>query len=372
MLDSRLLGLTLLLGASCTPSRAATGPGVPPGEVWLRADEVKAAGITAVDVEEHDIDDVLVASGRISFNEERVAHVSSPVSGRVVRIDGALGEHVKRGQTLAMIRSPDLGDATSMLAKADADLIATEHSFQRAKLLREGGGASDVVVEQAEDAWRSAKAEVERAHEKVALFHAGRGVTESYPLTSPIEGTILARTVTPGFEVQGTYSGGAMPELFTVGDLDDVWVFADIYETDISRVHAGQTVSVSVVGTGKPFAGKVDYVADMLDPQTRTARLRCTIANPDHRLEPEMYGTVRVAVAPVLALAIPREAILHLAGQALVFVDKGSAPEGRMRFERLPVVVDESGDAPFVPVQHGLDRGDHVVATGAEMLSSRL
>jgi multidrug efflux pump subunit AcrA (membrane-fusion protein) len=129
---------------------------------------------------------------------------------------------------------------------------------------------------------------------------------------------------------------------------------------------------VSVVGTGKPFAGKVDYVADMLDPQTRTARLRCTIANPDHRLEPEMYGTVRVAVAPVLALAIPREAILHLAGQALVFVDKGSAPEGRMRFERLPVVVDESGDAPFVPVQHGLDRGDHVVATGAEMLSSRL
>jgi cobalt-zinc-cadmium efflux system membrane fusion protein len=360
------------MGVSCTPSRAATVTGAPPGEVWLRPDEVTAAGIAGVPVEEHNVDDVLVASGRISFNEERVAHVSSPVSGRVVRIDGALGQHVKRGQVLALITSPDLGDATAALAKAGADLIATEHAFQRAKLLREGGGASDLTVEQAEDAWRIARAEAERAQEKVALFHAGRSVTQSYPLTSPIEGNILARTVTPGFEVQGTYSGGTLPELFTVGDLDDVWVFADIYETDLARVHAGQRVEVSVVGTGKPFQGKVDYVANMLDPQTRTARLRCSIHNPDHQLEPEMYGTVRVAVAPVQALAVPRGAILHLAGQALVFVERGMAPDGRMRFERLPLVVDESGDMPFVPVEHGLERGDKVVATGAEVLSSRL
>jgi cobalt-zinc-cadmium efflux system membrane fusion protein len=373
MLRAGLLGVTLLsMGVSCTPSRAATVTGAPPGEVWLRPDEVTAAGIAGVPVEEHNVDDVLVASGRISFNEERVAHVSSPVSGRVVRIDGALGQHVKRGQVLALITSPDLGDATAALAKAGADLIATEHAFQRAKLLREGGGASDLTVEQAEDAWRIARAEAERAQEKVALFHAGRSVTQSYPLTSPIEGNILARTVTPGFEVQGTYSGGTLPELFTVGDLDDVWVFADIYETDLARVHAGQRVDVSVVGTGKPFQGQVDYVADMLDPQTRTARLRCSIHNPDHRLEPEMYGTVRVAVAPIQALAVPRGAILHLAGQALVFVERGMAPDGRTRFERLPIMVDESGDMPFVPVEHGLERGDKVVATGGEALSSRL
>ncbi len=372
MLRPGLLGFTLLLGAGCTPSRAATAPGSPPGEVWLRADEIAAAGITALPATQHDIDDVLVAAGRISFNEERVGHVSSPVSGRIVRIDGALGQHVKRGQELALIRSPDLGDATSALAKADADLIATEHAYQRLKLLREGGGASDSVVEQAEDAWRSAKAEVERAHEKVALFHAGRGVTENYPLTSPIDGNVLARTVTPGFEVQGTYSGGTLPELFTVGDLDDVWVFADVYERDLARVHAGQNVTVAVVGTGKPFEGKVDYVASMLDPQTRTARLRCTIQNADHRLEPEMYGTVRVAVAPVQALAVPREAVMHLAGQALVFVERGPSPDGRTRYERLPLVVDESGDLPFVPVQHGLEPGEKVVAKGAEGLSLRL
>jgi cobalt-zinc-cadmium efflux system membrane fusion protein len=168
MLRSGVLSFTLLVAAivaaSCTPSRAAAPPGdVPPGEVWLRSDEVLEAGILAVPVEERDVGDVLVAAGRISFNEGRISHLSSPVSGRVVRIDGALGEHVKKGQTLAVIRSPDLADATSALAKAEADLIATQHAFRRARELRAGGGASDAAVEQAEDAWRGARAEAERA-----------------------------------------------------------------------------------------------------------------------------------------------------------------------------------------------------------------
>jgi cobalt-zinc-cadmium efflux system membrane fusion protein len=372
MVRSGCLSILVVFAWGCSPSRAATPAPVPPGEVWLAREEVAGVGITSVPTTEHDVDDVLVASGRIAFDEEHVAHVSSPVSGRVVRIDGALGQHVDKGQVLALISSPDLGDATSDLAKAQAQLIATEHAFRRTQVLRQGGGASDATVEQTQDAWRIARAEVERAQEKVSLLHAGSGVTESYPLTAPIAGTVLARSVTPGFEIQGTYSGGALPELFTVGDLDVVWVFADIYEKDLARVHAGQHVDVSVMGSPKPFEGQVDYVADMLDAQTRTARLRCTIANPDHTLEPEMYGTVRVSVAPIQALAVPRSAILHLAGQSLVFVERGPALDGRIRYERLPVVVDESAEGPFVPVEHGLDRGEKVVAQGADALSTRL
>ncbi len=372
MLRAYLTGVGSVWALGCTPSHSAVEPGTPPGEVWLRADEIAAAGIKDEPVALHGVDDVLVTSGRVAFDEEHVAHVTSPVSGRVVRIDGELGKSVRKGEVLAMIRSPDLGDATSALAKADADLIATEHAYRRLVALRGGGGASDASVEQAQDAWRSARAEAERAQEKVALLHGGRGVTESYVLTSPIAGTVLARNVTPGFEVQGTYAGGTMPELFTVGEVDDVWVYADIYETDLARVHAGQDVEVSVVSVPKPFAGKIDYVTDMLDPQTRTARLRCTIQNPAHSLEPEMLGTVRVTVAPIQALAVPRAAILHLAGQSMVFVDQGPAPDGRTRFERLPILADESGVTPFVPVEHGLDAGQKVVATGAAALSNKL
>jgi cobalt-zinc-cadmium efflux system membrane fusion protein len=345
---------------------------LPPGEVWLASDEVARAGIASDPVADHGIDDVLVTSGRVSFDEQRVAHVTSPVSGRVVEIEGMLGAHVKKGQTLALLHSPDLGDATSALSKAMADLIATEHAYRRAKDLRSGGGASEQTVEQTEDAWRQAKAEVERAQEKVALFHAGHAVTQSYPLVSPIEGDILARNINPGIELQGTYAGGNLPELFTVGDLEEVWVFADVYETDLGRVQAGQKVEVSVVGIPATFAGHIDYLSSMLDPQTRTARLRCTIPNHEGRLKPEMYGTIRVSVAPRQALAIPRSAILHLGGQQLVFVERGLASDGRQRYERLPIIADETGNNPFVAVEHGLEKGDHVIVKGADALSSKV
>jgi membrane fusion protein, heavy metal efflux system len=324
------------------------------------------------DVKEHGIDDVIVTSGRIAFHEEHVAHITSPVSGRVTRIDGDLGEHVDKGKTLAVIQSPDLGDATSALSKATADLVAAEHAYRRAQALNQQGGASDAAVEQAQDAWRSSKAEVERAQEKAALFHAGRGVTQVYPLTSPIEGTVLARNVNPGFEIQGTYSGGALPELFTVGDIDEVWVYADVFQYDLARVHPGQSVDVSVVGLESPFHGTIELLSNMLDPQTRTTRLRCTIANPEHKLKPEMFATVSVHVTPIQALAIPRKAILHLGDHQLVFLDRGPSPDGRTRFERLPIVADETGESPYVPVSHGVQEGEKLVVRGAELLSGRL
>jgi cobalt-zinc-cadmium efflux system membrane fusion protein len=372
MLRSGLCVITVLFAAACTPSRAATQQGLPPGEVWLTTDELTAAGVVSERVDQHDVDDVLLTSGRVAFDEARVAHVVSPVSGRIEKISGDLGATVTKGQTLAVIHSPDLGDATSDLNKAMADLIATQHAYQRAKDLRAENAASDAVVEQAQDSWRNAKAEVERAQQKVALFHAGRAVTEIYPLVSPIAGRVLARNVYPGYEVQGAYAGGSQPELFTVGDLEDVWVFADVYETDLGRVHAGQDVQVTVTGLPAALTGKVDYVSDMLDPQTRTARLRCTIPNPKGQLLPEMYGTVRVSVAPRQALAVPRSAILHLGGQQLVFVKKGASPDGRTRFERLPINADETGGNVYVPVDHVLDKGDEIVVKGGEVLSGKL
>ncbi|MGH7294084.1 MAG: efflux RND transporter periplasmic adaptor subunit [Polyangiaceae bacterium] len=345
---------------------------LPPGEVWMTAADLEHDKVVEEDVKRRGVDDVLVSSGRLAFDEGRVAHINSPVSGRVVRIDGSLGQHVDKGQILAVLSSPDLGDATSALSKATADLIAYEHAYHRLQGLHDEGGASDAAVEQAQDAWRTAKAEVERAQEKVSLLHAGRNVTESYPLTSPIAGTILARNVTPGFEIQGAYSGGNQPELFTVGDLEEVWLYADVYESDLGRVHAGQAIDLTVVGIPTAFHGSIDYLADMLDPQTRTARLRCTIANPEHKLEPEMYGTVRVHVAPIEALAIPRKSILHLGDQQLVFVDRGPAPDGRTRFERMPVVADETGADPYVPVTHGVDENQRIVISGGEALSAKL
>ena len=320
-------------------------------------------------VAEHDIDDVLVTNGRVAFDEARVAHVLSPLSGRVVGIDADLGAHVRKGQRLAVIESPDLGSATADMNKATAALIAAEHAFERQRELRAANAASEMSLEQAEDAWRTAKAESERAAQKAALLHAGRGVSQFYSVVSPIEGDVLARNIAPGLNVQGTYSGGASPELFTVGDIEDVWVLADVYETDIARVRVGAHVQVNVMGIDQAFSGTVDWLSDMLDPQTRTARLRCTISNPQGQLRPEMYGTARVGVTPTRALTVARSAIVHLGQQPMVFVDRGPAPDGKERFERLPIMADEATQGDWVPVTHGLELGERVVTQGVQALS---
>src|SRR5580704_11276146 len=249
-----LLFALMLWSAACRNSEAATERGVSshPEEVWLTADQTKAANIVTAVAEDRDIDDTLLTTGRIAFDEGRVGHVFSPVTGRVVRIHAQVGEHVTKGAPLATIDSPDLGDALSDLNKAQADLIAAEHDYGRQKTLLEEHAASVSTVEHSEDNRRRARAEVERARQKANLFHAGRvdAVNQTYTLTSPIDGEVLARNINPGIEIQGQYGAGSGQELFTVGDLDKVWAVGDVYESDLARVRVGAETAITVLAHG--------------------------------------------------------------------------------------------------------------------------
>jgi cobalt-zinc-cadmium efflux system membrane fusion protein len=345
-----------------------------PGEVWLSPQQVQEAKIEVQTVAEQGVDDTLLTSGRVTLDDLRSGHVFSPVTGRVVRIAAQLGGRVKKGDALATLESPDIGSAVSDMHKAEADLIAAQHDYQRKKGLLEQKAGSRADMEAAEDNYRRAKAEIERARQKAALLHTGRvdSVTQTYTLVAPIDGEVLLRNINPGIEVQGQYSGGATQELFTIGEVDKVWVLGDLYETDLARVKVGSPVAVSVVSyPGKVFEGQVDWVSGMLDPNTRTAKVRCTLDNPDKLLRPEMYATVHIAVEQKRALAIPRDALLHLGEYKIVFVQVGES-EGRVMFERTPVDVDDSETSKWLEVKHGLSSGQHVVVTGAALLSQKL
>jgi cobalt-zinc-cadmium efflux system membrane fusion protein len=363
--------------AACHKSEAhVQGPEPPSGQAWLTPQQVKDANITTQAVSEQDVDDTILTSGKVTFDDLKVAHVYSPVTGRVMRIDAKLGERVKKGQTLAVIQSPDIGQASSDVGKADADLVAAQHDFARKKELFEAHAASRADFEAAEDNLKKAKAEKERAMQKAFLLRAGGGVdsvTQGYALTAPIEGEVIARNLSPGIEVQGQYGSGQAVELFTVGELDRVWVIADLYEMDIARVKVGTKVVVTVVAyPGKVFEGIVDWVSGMLDPQTRTAKVRCTFDNAERSLKPEMYATVKISVDQKRALAIPRSAVLRLGDQTIVFVQTGQSPDGRVMFERVPVGVDEGEGSTWLQVGHGLEKGQTIVTGGAILLSSML
>jgi cobalt-zinc-cadmium efflux system membrane fusion protein len=372
-----LLGLLGAAGSGCHKSEAATepaGPQPPTGQVWLTPAQVSDAKIELQTVAEHDVDDTILTSGKVTLDDLRSGHVFSPVTGRVVKISAELGQHVKRGDALAVIESPDIGNAVSDVHKAEADLIAAEHDYKRKKDLFEQKAGSAADLETAEDNWRRAKAELERARQKAYLLRAGAvdAVTQTYTLTSPIDGEVLTRNINPGIEVQGQYSGGATQELFTIGELDRVWVIGDLYEMDLARVHVGSPAVVSVVSyKDKVFRGQVDWVSEMLDPTTRTAKVRCTFDNQGKFLHPEMYATVQISVDQKRAVAIPRSALLRLGEYKVVFVEVGEG-EGQLRFERVPIDVDEGESSPWLEVKHGLEVGQKIVVSGAILLSQKL
>ena len=346
---------------------------VPSGEVLLTPQQVAEGNIRVQTVTEQDLDDSIRTSGRVALDDLRSAHVFSPVTGRVVRIAAQLGQHVRRGEPLAVIESPDIGSAVSDVHKAQADIIAAEHDWSRKKQLFEQKAASGVDVEVAEDTLRKSRAELERARQKQALLHIGNvdTVTQSYTLTSPIDGEVLLRNINPGVEVQGQYSGGANQELFTIGEVDSVWVLGDLYEVDLSRVHVGAPAKVTAVAyPGKVYGGRVDWVSGMLDPNTRTAKVRCTFENRDSELKPEMYATMQISVDPRHALAVPRNAVVRLGDTRVAFIQLGEE-NGNLRFQRIPVEVDEWESTLWLVVRRGLEAGQSVVVNGSSYFLSQ-
>ena len=356
-------------------SEAAAGAQAPPGQVWLTAEQVKEAKIESSALAEQNVDDTILTSGKVTFDNQRVSHVYTPVTGRVVRIDAALGQVVKKGQSLAVIQSPDIGAASSNLGKAKADLVLAEHELTRKKELHEAHAGSLADLQLAQDNFGVKKAEYDRASQKAILLRTGGNVdvVSGFALTSGIDGEVIARNVSPGIEVQGQYGGGSAIELFTVGQLDTVWVIADVYEMDIARIKVGSKVVVKVVAyPEKAFEGKVDWVAGMLDPVTRTAKVRCTFANPDRLLKPEMYATIAVAVEQKRALAIKSSSLLRLGDSTIVFIQNGQTTDGKLKYERIPITVDEGEASEWLPVAHGLAAGTKVVTSGAVLLSGML
>ena len=364
-----------LLASACHEPRKDAASTIPVGQAWLAASQLKDSKIEVTPVSMHAVGGAIVTSGRVTFDDLRVSHVFSPVSGRITKILADPGQRVKKEQPLAIIQSPDLGQAFSDLAKAHADADAADKDYRRQKELVEAHAGAQKDLDTAKASWDKARAELERAQRKAhMLAHSGADeVTQEFQLRSSIEGEVVVRNVSMGGEVQGTYSGGNAVELFTIGELDRVWVQADVFEIDLGKVKEQSHVSVKVVSyPNRVFEGVIEYVSETLDPTSRTAKVRISVDNKDGLLKPEMYATVQIAIDQRKAVAIPRTAVIHLGDQTVVFAQIGTAPDGRLQFERRPVAVDEEQGGDYLPVTHGLAEGDRVVSAGAILLLGML
>lgn len=368
--SSAWVALALSSCRSSAPEAEAIRP--PPGEAWLTPQQVEEAKIKLAVAGDQKLDATLSVGGRVTFDDLRVTHVFSPVGGRVIKVLAQLGQTVAQGAPLVAMSSPDIGNVFSDLAKAQADLDAAGNEYRRQQDLFAAHAGPRKDFEAAEGAYKKAKAEFARAQQRAKLLRVTTTSdgTQQFTLRSPINGHVVARSVNPGMEVLGQYSGGTAVELFTIGELDPVWVIGDIPEMDVGRVKKGAAVKVRVVAySNKTFDGEVDWVSDVLDPTSRTAKVRCVLPNPDQQLKPEMYATVSIQGLSQQGLAVPRSAVLRLGEQSVIFVARGRTEDGRLRFERRPVRIEEADIGGFVPVLRGIEQGETIVVDGAIILS---
>lgn len=314
-----------------------------------------------------------VAPARVALDPRREAHVSAVTGGQLERILVRPGDPVSAGQALATVLSPDLGEAIGAHLSAGARLDVAKAKRERVTQLLADGVASKSQLADAEAEYTVAAAEHEAAEERLRVFGVepasvvpgkGQHFSSRFSLKSPVDGTVLTIDAALGKSVE---PGDA---LFHVGNLDEVWLLADVYERDLASVKRGSAMSFTVDAYGPElFTGTVDQVGDWLDPDSRTAEVRIVVPNADHRLKPNMFAKARLSLAdgPVAeGLALPADAVQLVEGKPSAFVEVEPGKYGVR-----PVKVEPLADGR-VQVLAGLAAGDRVVVDGAFTLKSEL
>ena len=317
----------------------------------------------------------LTLQGRIQYNPDHFVRLSSPLVGLVKTVSVRLSEQVREGQVVATIESADIGTAYADFAKAESNLELAKHNYRRARDLYEAHSVSKKEFDQAQNDFLKDQAEYRRARQRLVTLkvpaseldtpQAERRISDRFDLKSPIDGEVVEKNMTIG-QMVGTDPSQI---LYVIADLDVLQAVADVYERDLNLIGEGLAVSVEVQAfPNEVFQGTVAYIGDVVDPTTRTTKVRCNLNNLDHKLKPEMFVRIHITnpVAESLALAVPREAVIMRGDEAFVFVEKTET-----EYERRTVVTGPtSGD--LVKIHEGLKAGERVVVKGALLLKGAL
>ena len=341
-----------------TPMAERKGPeaGAPaaedvPGVVTIAPERLQTIGVKYEAVARRQLEKVIRTVGRVAADERRLAKVTIKFHGWIERLFvSATGDHVKKGQVLFTIYSPDL------VATQEEYLLALEgrQRLGESEFPEVAQGSRDLL-----DATRHRFHLWDITEEHIRELEHTRKVMRALPIHSPITGTVIQKQVLQGTHVEPG------EELYTIADLSHIWIFADIYEYELAFVKKGQKAAVTLsYEPGTVLTGRVAFVYPTLDPKTRTAKVRFELDNPDEKLKPDMYANIELKVNLGLRLAIPREAVIESGQNQLVFLHHGGG-----RLEPRPI---KSGvrTGEWYKVLEGLKEGDHIVTSANFLIDS--
>jgi cobalt-zinc-cadmium efflux system membrane fusion protein len=381
-----IIAASALAGCKRTPNTAgpqATAQVSPaasqPGDKAIETEIVTTAPISGV----------VTATGKILVPEDRTAVIGPVNEGRIVKLYAGQGSKVKKGQKLAELESADIDQAEADYLKALADsenakrsaaaeLKLAQQTFDRTRALYEKTVVPGKNLQSAEHDLEVAKATAENnaASTKATLTAARRhllilglndaaidalatkpGLAATFALNSPIDGTVVERDATIGATV------GTDANVFKIIDTSRVWIDANVFEKDLPRVRNGQGVKVTTTAfPGITFSGRVIFINSVVDPDSRTVKVRTEVPNSDGRLKPDMFANVEIITdVKSTAISVPQSAVLEDSGKSIVFVAEGNSYKQR---QVQPGI--KNGDR--VEIIDGLNAGDRVVTKGNYLL----
>ena len=370
--------VALVTLAACSKDKPAAAPaGAPdpnaaripaastPQEIGLTTDQ--ATRIQVATVAFAPFRPEVTTTGTVAFNGDRSTQVLAPVSGPITQILVSPGAVVRKGQPLATVTSPDFAAATSGYRKALSTWRNAQHVAELDEQLFKNDAIPRRELEQAQTDAASAAADRDAAEEQlralgvdasaIEAVKANRAVAAAAAvIRAPIDGTVVEKLVTPGQLIQA----GATPA-FTIADLSTVWVMANVFESDLAQVAAGETATITSGASGAPVTGTVAYVGSLVDPATRATSVRILAPNPRDMLKRDMLVNVKIRAAQARnALVLPASAILR-DDQNLPFV---FVAQPNNHFARRSVTLGgRTGD--LYEVRAGLAAGDRIVSNGA-------
>ncbi len=339
--------------------------------VKLSPAELKEFGIELAVAAPGSLDQYTELPGEIVLNADRLAHVVPQVPGIVRKVHKSLGDEVKAGTLMAVIDSRELATTkATFLAAAERTKLA-QANFDREQRLWQKKVTSEEEYLDARQALAEAHIETKSAEQQLhALGFSDDYIKElpdhqdatytRYEIRAPFAGTIIEKHLTLGESVN------ADAEIFTIADLSSVWVDINVYQKDLARIHKGQTVVVQIGHGISPVSGKIAWLGPLVGEETRTAKARVVLPNPDGSLRPGLFVTAQVAVNNSRAgIVIPKTALQTFEGRSVVFVQDEDG------FEPKPVKTGRQ-NAVQVEILGGLHAGQTYVSKGAFTLKAQL
>lgn len=366
LLCSALLGLSVLLLSACgdkaTSTPAAESAQTDPTIVVIKPDMANQFKVSKLEMQE--ITPWLEISGRIEANDRLVTRIGASVTGRVTEVLSEVGDRVQRGQALARVASSELTIAQMGYLKANTAATQADRALDRARQLIQADVIGSAELQRRDSDLTLARAELRAAGDQLRLMGLTSEAIDRLRDQGTLHPVAAVSATLAGVVIERKVSNGQVAQpgdhLFTIADLDSVWVVGALPEQTARSVQAGQTMIIEVPALGnRSLSGKIVHVGDTVSPETRSVAIRTQVDNPKRDLKPQMLASMRVRGETQQVLALPTQALVRENDRDFVFVRVDDK-----RFRLTPVELGPAQDN-MRPVLKGLSEGAQVVTEGA-------